>query len=327
MPQKQKILKYGLIFLTMLSSFAAWFSVSRAINIPTAGSWSAPILWFSLFFISLSLCLVLIKRLVWVEIITGISFFFSLFFVLASGGIFHHALIIFLCFLIASRGIERIRQDLKLNIKVDLWKTLRTGSAYLMLAIALIIASQYYGETKNISLQKTLPEFKLNAFSEKLTSKILASINPDFKNLEEESISVDQFVLKASREQFANNQNLAGIDQVLFGDNQALVLAEGRQQLSNLSGMKLNGQEKLADIFSSIVNDKVKDFIAPSFSEDSQLPLLHLILAGALFLTVLSLGSFLGIFLLPLTKLIFAGLRKIGLVDVIKIQKEVEEIV
>lgn len=326
MPEKQKILKYILIFLTLLFSFLVWFSVSQAINVPTASNWGIPILWFSFFFISLSLCLVLIKRLVFAELIILATFFLSLLFVFIWEGIFQHILVILISFLFASWGIRRIRQDLKLNIIIDLWKTLRTGSALLIFAFSLIIASQYYWETKNTSLESTLPKFKIDTLSEKLTSKFLSSINPDFKNLDEESTTVDQFILETRKKQSPEGLTLAELDNNFYENSQALVLEEGRRQLSDLAGIKLNGQEKLSDIFSVIVNNRVNNFIAPSFSENSQLPLLHLILAFILFLTVGSLGSFLGIFLIPLTKLVFFGLRKNGLVEIVKIQKEVEEI-
>lgn len=261
------------------------------------------------------------------ELIVAASFFSSLFFVLASNGIFWHSLIIFLSLLFASWGLGRIRQDLKLNIRIDLWKTLRTGSAFFIFALALIIASQYYWETKNTSLENTVPKFKLDALSEKVTSKFLSSINPDFKNVEEDGLTVDQFILETKKKQIENDPILKTLEDNFSKNSQELVLGEGRRQLSDLAGVKLTGQEKLADIFSVIINNKVNDFVAPSFSENSKLPLLHLILAFILFLTVASLGSFLGIFLIPLTKLIFFVLRKIGLVEVIKVQKETEEIV
>jgi len=326
MPEKQKILKYILIFLTLLFSFLVWFSVSQAINVPTASNWGIPILWFSFFFISLSLCLVLIKRLVFAELIILATFFLSLLFVFIWEGIFQHILVILISFLFASWGIRRIRQDLKLNIIIDLWKTLRTGSALLIFAFSLIIASQYYWETKNTSLENTLPKFKIDAFSEKLTSKVLSFVNPDFKNLDEENITVDQFILETRKKQFTESLVSEELSNELFENSQALVLEEGRRQLSDLAGIKLNGQEKLSDIFSSTVNNRINNLISPSFSDNSQLPLLHLILAFILFLTVASLGSFLGILLIPLANLIFFGFRKSGWVEIIKIQKEVEEI-
>lgn len=326
MPEKQKILKYILIIFTGLFSFLAWLSVSRAINIPTSSTWGAPIFWFSLFFISLSLSLVLIKRLIFMELITLATFFLSSIFVFVTGGIFWHALIIFTGFLSAFWGIGRIRQDLKLNIKIDLRKTLKTGSAFLILAFSLIIASQYYWETKNTSLENTLPKFKIDALSENLTSRILSSVNPDFKNLSEDGITVDQFLLENGKKQLAETASLGLVGDKLLESNQALVLEEGRKQFSDLAGMTLSGQEKLSGVFSSIINNRANNFIAPNFSDNSQLPMFHFILACVLFLTVVSLGSFLSIFLILVTKLIFWGLRKMGLIAVVKTLKEVEEI-
>jgi hypothetical protein len=261
-----------------------------------------------------------------VELVALVAFFLSLYFVFISGGIFWHSLIIFMGFLFASWGIGRIRQDLKLNIVIDLWKTLKTGSTFLIFAFSLIIASQYYWETKNTSLESALPKFKIDALSEKLTSKVLSSVNPDFKNLDEDNITVDQFILETGKKQFEEEAVLMKAGSGLYENSQALVLEEGRKQFSDLAGMKLSGQEKLSDVFSSIVNNRINSFIVPSFSENSNLPLLHLILAFILFLTVVSLGSFLSIFLIPLTKLIFFALRRNGLVEIIKVQKEVEEI-
>jgi energy-coupling factor transporter transmembrane protein EcfT len=237
-----------------------------------------------------------------------------------------HLLLIFLAFLFATWGIGRIRQDLKMNIKIDLWKTLKTGSTFLILAFSLIITSQYYVETKNTRLENTLPKFQIKALSDTLTSKFLASFNPDFENLSQDGITVDEFILEAQKKKLAENLKEEDAKAKLLESSQTFLLEKGRSEMSELAGKKLSGQEKMADVFAAAVNNKINDFVAPNFSGNSHSSAWRLIVALLLFLTVVSLGSFLGIFLIPLTKLIFFVLKKIGLIEIKKIQKEVEEI-
>jgi hypothetical protein len=325
MPKKQKILKYILFFLTLLLAFLSWFSVDQAITVPDSSTWGAPIFWFALFFVSLSLCLVLIKRLIFVELLLIATFALSTIFILGRGETGKHLVVILLAFLFAAWGIGRIRQDLKMNIKIDLWKTLKTGSTFLILAFSLIITSQYYCETKNTRLENTLPKFQIKALSDTFTSKFLASFNPDFEDLDKDGITVDEFILEAQKKKLTENPEEGNAK--LLETSQAFLLEKGRSEMSELTGKKLTGQEKMADVFAAAVNNKINDFVAPNFSGNSHSPARRLIIAFLLFLTVVSLGSFLGIFLIPLTKLIFWILKKIGLIEIKKLQKEVEEIV
>lgn len=328
---KRKILNYFLAFLTLLVSFLAWFSVEQAINVANSSTWGMPMFWFSFFFISLSLGLVLIKRLVLVELIAGAAFLSSWFFVFSAEGRWLHLLMIIISFLFVSWGISRIRRDLKLNIKVDLWKTLRMGSTFFIFSISLIVSSQYYFETKTANIESVWPKFKIGALSDKLTAKIISSVNPDFKDLQSDGITVNQFILENQKNQF---KDIGGLEQItgqagesVWEITEQLGLAEGRKNLSEMVGMELTGQEKIADVFSGIVNNKINNFVAPNhFSSNENIPLLRLLLAFALFLMVMSLGSMLSIFLLPLVKFIFFLLVKFDLVKILKIQKEVEEI-
>ena len=143
---KKQILKYFLIIFTLAVAFFSWFSIDRAINIPAASEWLAPIFWFSLLFVFLCLDSILIKNTNLLKIIYAVSFFSSFVFVLR----WQHILAILVAVLCVIPASEKIRNDLKSNIKISLWRALRVGRSFIILSFALIIASQYYFEVKKL---------------------------------------------------------------------------------------------------------------------------------------------------------------------------------
>ncbi len=350
---KKQILKYSLIFFSLLFSFLAWQSVDRAIR--TSSGWGVPIVWFSLFFVLLSLSMVMIRR----RIILELEIFLSLIFSFVFARSLFQLIFIALGFLLVSWACERIVRDMRLNIKLDLWKTIRMGSTLIVLGVGLVISSQYYFEIKDASVDKILPKVDMSGISDALIQKMLATANPNFKNIDNSGLTVDELVLEA---QAAQSGGSNGADQAVplstdqvnqmidqqFGSNisnqerqtiiqeyqnkmkdaaaaeQKIVLDDGRQQISNIVGMPLTGNEKVADVISQFINNKIGEYFSPG--ADSNMPLLPLIMALVLFLSVISLGSFLDIFWVLVCKFIFFIFVRLKLVEIKKVQAEVEVI-
>jgi hypothetical protein len=117
---------------------------------------------------------------------------------------------------------------------------------------------------------------------------------------------------------------LKTISKGLLESNQEIILVESRKNLSEIIGKNLMGQEKISEIFPQMINKNITDYFRPNVSENHSLPLLPMILAIVLFLTIVPLGSFLNIFWTLLSRLIFWILYKSGAVSIGKVQKEVE---
>jgi len=248
---------------------------------------------------------------------------------------------------------------LELNIKINLRKTITTGKTFIIIGMAIVISSQYFYTIKDKDLENILPKIQSSKAFDALTSKILGIINPDFKNISGNSATVDEFILETQKKQ-TENENVAtlseeqldaningqlgdnaspqqkeelkkdtqdklkNINTRLLESNQQIVLEQSRKNLSEIVGKELTGQEKVSEIFPQMINKKITDYFRPKAGESHSLPLLPMILAIILFLTIVPLGSFLNIFWILFSRLIFWILCKSGAITIGKVQKEVE---
>lgn len=263
---KKQILKYSLIFFTLVTSFFSWFAIDRAINVPSSSNWAVPIIWFTLFFLFFCLDIILIKE----AYILGLLFVFSL----ASSFVFvfsfwHAGAVLLGAALVfwASRGIKA---DLNLYIKINLWRILRTGRKIIILGLVIVITSQYYLAIKNLDSGQTFFDFNTGKISETLIVKILPRINSDFRDLSDKNITVDEYLLNKFKEGPSRegenlpdlknkiNQN-AGNEEIYFKEKKALLgglngvntkekeaelLAAGRKNLSDFTGREIRGGRK-----------------------------------------------------------------------------------
>lgn len=356
MPDKNKILKYSLVSLTLLISILSWYSASQAITVPGSSVWLLPVVLFSFLAIILYLDIILIKELSSVQVLVAFSLLIDYLFVLELG----HLPAILIAILFAFWAISKIEKDLRLNVKLDLWKSIRTGSTMLIFALSLIIASQYYFQIKDSDKQNLIPQFNIGSWTGGLTSKILSAINPGFKNLDNEDLTVDEFILQIQKNQgpgsgmpgdlngqindeieksnpnmtFAQKQilkeqsikNLNSAQNDLSQIQQQLVLREGRNKFSEIAGRNLTGNEKVSDVLSELINTKINQYLGSGLSDTSSSSPLPFILSVVLLLTIFPLGSFLNTFWILLVKLIFFILLKLGIVTVEKVQVEMEVI-
>jgi hypothetical protein len=353
---EHKKINITLLILTALSSFASWYSVERAINLQNSSIWLVPTICFSFYFIFLCLCFVMIKKTYVLEILILVTFLPSF--------IFSWDISRIVAFLFASLGmavaIHKIKKDLLLNIKVDLGKSIGTAKTIMIVSIALMISSQYYDDIKDKEIQKMFPKFDFSRISNAVTPRVLSFMNPQFKNVDSNSSTVDEFILQIQKNQIEdssleNNENrqidemiekqggasltqeqkdaikkdalekLAQSKEEIQKSSQAMVLEEGRKKLSEMSGKNLSGSEKISSVFSDIVNNKINTYLAPSMDQGS-MPILPIIIAVILFFTIISLGNLLSVLLVQLVKLIFKIFVHYDWVMIRKIQTEVESI-
>ena len=351
----KQILKYILSFFLILFSFLSWYFERQAVNASNSGAWLFPIIWFSLLFITLYLSIVIIKEKHFLVFLLLISFLSSFIFAIH----FWHLLFILIAILFALIGIFKIRRDLDLNIKINLGKTLGTGKQLLLLGIAITVASQYYVEIKNKETLDIVPRVENMTYTNIIISKVLSSVNPNFKNISEENLTVDEFILKTQENQTKEENNssvndeqidkiinnelgdsatseqkqevrdntlkkLQNISNQAMTDNQELILTESRKKMSEMAGKNLTGQEKMSDVFSEMINKKISDFVRVKNTDNKSMPVIPMVMAILLFLSVYSLGSFLSIFWIYLTQFIFWIFVKSKIVKISKIQREVE---
>jgi len=352
---RKNVLGYGLLCLTVAASFIVWFSIERAINVADSSTWAVPIMWASLWFVLMCLAIILVKeeKILYVVLLLSLllSFWFSfdssrIIVGVLAGGLF-------------SMGVYRIKRDLNLNIKVNLGKFIATGKVLIIVSVALLISSQYYSEIKMSPAEKVLPDFNMGQSSKFLTSQILGSINPEFRDLDNTDLTVDQFILEMEKsaageewglgddkdiENVINAQGgqsltpkqkealkkeaLAQLDKSqkeVSQKSQQLILERGREEFSEIAGKKLTGSEKVSEVFSEAINKKISDYFQPAKGKNST-PILPMVLAIILFLTIVPIGNFISFFLVLIISFLFWILRKLGAVSIEKAMMEVERI-
>jgi hypothetical protein len=350
---KQQILKYSLLALVLLAGLFSWYSVSSAPNFSGTTAWVFPIACFSLYTILLFLLAILVRQEMFFELAVIFSLALSLIFAFS---IWHFAILV-LCVLLVISALRKIRKDLDLNIKIDLWKSLHTGKVRLVIALALLISSQYFFMVNEAGAQKFIPKLDLASVSSKLVGPILTMMNPNYKIVENRDLTVDQFILKSQQgsvDDIFSGMDFSGeVDQqipanlpadqrdklkqealkqildsqtALSQKNQQLILEEGRSQLSQMAGYELLGNEKIADVFAGLIDKKINDYFQPTLGGNEQSSLFSYIITAILFLTVWPLGVLLCFFWFILVIIIFKIFVRLKLVEIKLVMVEREMI-
>ena len=351
----RKKIELVLSLLTVTFAFFSWHGVDQIVRAGGNGTWIGPMILFMFFLVCICLDIVLFEDVVFLELLLvgslliGVVFTFSLWHLLGAivGGYF--------LFLAA----RRIRRDLELNIKIDLLKSLRTGKAMLVLAISLVISLQYFSVISQLKGQILIPRIELGSTSSKVAFSVLSAIDPTFKSLENENITVDEFILKNQESQrLAQNQQgfdfdtaqiveqeldqqniplenreqlrlqvgnkLNNLNSQLTKEEQVLILQHSRGQLSALIGRDVQGSENVSTVISELISKKIESIFAPSVAGQQGSSSVAGVLAGILFFTVLSICSLLSIVFFGLSIGIFSLLVRFGFVAIktVTVEKE-----
>lgn len=310
---QKNILKFSLFFISLITAFFFWFSISKAITVSDSSVWLLPMLWFSFLYIIYSLEFILVKEKFLINLSVVVGIFLSLIF----APNFWHFLILLFASMLLSTAYLQIKKDLGQNVKIYLPKTLRMGKTFFILALALVISSQYYFQAKKIGLLKT-PTFDIGVILDnKWAKEILYRINPDLQKLEDKNLTVDELILENFEESRAGSGeldllNLAGSSQVISPVNlqkieelrKQKILEAGRESFGKMANRKLIGSEKVTDVITEVINQKVQNLVSPNYSNGS-FSLVSFGMALVLFLTVLSLGAFIVRILVHVVSFIF----------------------
>lgn len=326
---KKQILKFSLISLPVIVGFLSWLSVHFSIMSSASGDWLLPTISFSFLYIFLSLLFVVSRESLWPKIVSLLVVLLSLFFAF---GLIHVVIILFAILLLFASQ-RKIRNDLGQNVKLNMIKTLRLGRVFFLIAISLLVSSQYFFESQRKGSEiGSLPRVDFSgAISSSWTKGILESASPEFSKVSGQDLTIDEFVWQSYKEKRQDYlDNLSQEDQLALGSLESLerqkALEVGRKQFSDMVGRTLSGDEKVSDIFSDMINKKIANLFSPKDDVIFEGSLLPGIMALLLFLTVLSLGSLLIRMLIYMIHFLFWIMRKMGLVVISKVPVEMEVI-
>lgn len=337
---KYQILKYILISLLLIFAFFLWRSVNRAIFAEGASVWVVPTVWAFFFFSNLTLVIFLIKERTAYLLAIAFSFLMSFFF---SFSIFH-LLILVLAILLVLVAEGKMRSDFRERLKINLGRSIRAGSTWIVLALSLTIAGQYYFVTKDLDTEKYLPRFEIGKVAGGLALKAVSNFFPQAEDLGNPEMTVDKFFLNFYAKQKSGESGLKSVssleaqlqnlgpaerilaESVMRDAEKNIAIFEGRMQLTRLALREVKGDEKIGDVFSEIVNKKISGYFVPNFGMHGNSALFSAILALVIFIAVYSLGLSLLLFWIPLIKLIFFIFKKSGLITIVNIPAEKEMI-
>ncbi|HFC77024.1 MAG TPA: hypothetical protein ENJ27_02240 [Candidatus Moranbacteria bacterium] len=327
---KRKIVKYTELSLVVIFAFLLWQSANKIIQTSQTESWWQPIIFFALFFISWSLGAILVKSKglflgTYMLALFSVLFFTTNIFLLG---------IIILSSSILWIGRSVVRDELDSRIKISVWNSLRLGRRFFVFAIALILTGQYYFGVSQLDKNRTLPEFKISSRQSQWITKALSQFDPAFKSSNNKAMTVDDFILNkmANDKNYINSINLENnfdkklIPKIGFEkDTKQAIIEKGRESISKMVERTVSGDEKIMDIFSEIINNKINNFANVNIGYvDQNIPIMHWVFTGLLFLSIISIGMFLSPFLIILTWILFETMVRLKFIAVDKKMIEVE---
>jgi hypothetical protein len=213
-----------------------------------------------------------------------------------------------------------------------------------------------------MNLSDLMKQFEIRKSSERMVNQAMVMLNPDFKKIDDDNVTVDEFLETLQKSQ-ADEQSsseervepmsdedlltIAGIDPaspkapIILSEikkqmskdqsgssdsQQQLILNQSRKQFSTIIGQPLTGQEAIADVFSGFIEKSIWSYAQPKTNENSSSSTIAFVLSLLIFLSVVSIGSIAKIVWIFAVKLYFFILTRMHLVRVKKLSIEQEVI-
>lgn len=323
MTSKRQIIALILLFAVAIVAYFGFSSVTDAVLVTGASVFVAPAIWF---FIVLTLFSV--GAVVWRErpyqavaslILVLPSFFFT--------PTLSHAVVLCIAGLFVFGGLLRISRELMSRIKFSLYRTVFIGLSPIILALSLIISSQYYTHINTLPWDQLVPSFDLAEGTGAWMLRVAGKLSPSLATLQNRNLSVDSFLreLRPVVEVGGSEETISnGLGEAV---RQAEIL-RSKLELSRLLGREVKGDENMNTILSEVLRKKVIAFVSGNNAGDTTaVPFLPFFLAILLFFTVYPFGTILAPVALLVATVFFALLVRSGFIMLKKVPAEQEIVV
>lgn len=323
MTSKRQIIALILLFAVAIVAYFGFSSVTDAVLVTGASVFVAPAIWF---FIVLTLFSV--GAVVWRErpyqavaslILVLPSFFFT--------PTLSHAVVLCIAGLFVFGGLLRISRELMSRIKFSLYRTVFIGLSPIILALSLIISSQYYTHINTLPWDQLVPSFDLAEGTGAWMLRVAGKLSPSLATLQNRNLSVDSFLreLRPVVEVGGSEETISnGLGEAV---RQAEIL-RSKLELSRLLGREVKGDENMNTILSEVLRKKVIAFVSGNNAGDTTaVPFLPFFLAILLFFTVYPFGTILAPVALSVATVFFALLVRSGFITLKKVPAEQEIVV
>ena len=314
----------GTLFFVGVLSFEAWLSFSGIM----ASFDSAPLLGTVLWFVLVTLCF-FFGAVVWTN--SAYRVLAALFLFLPGMYFFYTweygvvGLVAMVCFYLSSLFIANEGQD---RMRFHFYQSIRSGSFIFIVGLSLILSGGYYSSVRTATWEALVPRFRIGEGMTKMIFKVAGVVNPSFAELSNGNVSVDEFLL--SLEKTSGEANSPTPLMVTPGSAriaQELYLESGREQIATLAGRTVAGNEKISDVLSASVQNKLISMLSGT-NETGRIPsqAIPFFLSLLLFLTLLSFASLITPLCIIIAYGFFLGVIAIGWLKLEKVMVEQEKL-
>lgn len=307
----------GILTTLLLVSFGAWYAIERAVSVPEASHFLIPLLWF---FVVCSVFL--LGALFWQE--RALSFLGALFLMVPSAMqevSWIHGGIVLLAIVLVYRSLRRIQEEMSERIFLSVRRILSAGLGMIVLAISLVISSQYYFNIRTSPWEDLVPNFDFAQGAAPLVWRTVQPLSPELARLGDTTVTVDTFLREVKLRQQGESLSQGPTDDVLWEAE----LARTKNELGRLLGREVLGTENMQTLLSEALHRKLLALFS-SQHEKLPVPLLPLFLTILIFLTVYPLMAFLLPGITAFVAVLFQLLRRLRVVRVTTVVGEREVI-
>lgn len=221
----------------------------------------------------------------------------------------YHLAFVVIASLFAYLAIRLVQDEMDDRVRFLFFRNVRAGVFTFVFALSLALSSAYFSTIETESWEELVPRFSLGEGTASLIIKTVASLNPDWQALAQNGSTVDDFLLSLKKESPTDGVNVAPelgasvLEGIAQGQNidvatltQALYLERGRAEVARLTGKEIRGDEMIADVFSTAIQNRIITVLNGEQASRHLSPaIVPFILTVFLFLTLLPLGSVLGL--------------------------------
>ncbi len=294
----------ALLILLAVASWVGWQFVERAVLVESASHFLLPAV-----AIVLMVGCLFFGAIVWQEpSFRWLAASFLGFPSLLAAFSWSHIGVIVLALALTYVGLQRIQGELSERLHLSVRKSLLIGTTPLLLAVSLLISSQYYTHAQSLTWEKLVPSFSLGEGAGAWFLKGLSPFFPELRQLGDSQATVDSFLGEVHARQQSSIDALPPGVQSVFLESE---LTRAKGQLKELLGREVSGNESMQSIVSEALQRKLITLVSGG-AEQLPVPLLPLVLSLLLFLTIYPLLAFAAPALVVLVSLLVRLARRLS---------------
>jgi len=346
---KREIFSIFLLLVVGLCSFMAWRAFSLVMTDGGVSSIWMPIMWFSFLTSIFFLGMIVWKRMFF-QIMGAVFVFLPGLLFLRS---LEYAIVGVISMMCLYWGSTSVAEECGERAHFHFFKNVKAGSFLFVLGLSLLLSGGYYTFLKNVSWEEMVPRFRIGEEMTGVLFKVAGLTNPSFAKLSNGGMTVDEFLqnLEQNRQDTpvssqANSQQdlltaYPQMQQFLNGEAlplslglkspktaEELFLDGGRAQIASLVGRPVMGSEKMSDVLSSAVQNKLIAFLrGENTTQHIPTQAIPFFLALLLFLTLLSFSSLLVPICVLVAQVIFLLAHKSGWLSMKTLMVEQETLI